>query len=753
MNISLIIKDFLSWKKIKSMLSHVFWFVFSIVITRCNFILDSKPFGIALLGVTSKNTAAIFAGSLVGALFSKSNSVAYVLILIFLFILRMYFSSGKMNETEKKRLSVTSAVSVLMGVEDLLLTGFDTSTVIASVSTVIFSSLFAFLFCLYYSENEQYSALSEVGLLALSFSVIYSLNKSAIFGFQPAVILAYCITIVTAMKHGFMKGGITGIICGLASGASAYVYTPILGIIGIISGVLFNFSDALSMCSVLFVSLVYGMYSSNMSTVYDIFKNCVTVIVIFSPLVFILKRKKFFGTRSHSNEITDLAVPTFTGAAATSDRIDRLAKTYKELAEIFTSMGKHQTSPTASEISEIIKAAMFSNCEKCSNLNNCTYRRECLKTVIELSKKYIQNTNEIPISRSSKLPLQCNGEELIKKINTEFKKLIELKTEKDSCSEAAENMLGISKALSAAIDEDSDLIPNPEIAAKVSAVLSSMRIRNSGVYAQGKQGISVFIYDVKPKDLNIGVKALAAELTKECKVNFATPKLTYDSKRFTMHLIRAPRYKIERGSAQICKGNNTICGDSICSFYTPSQLYNLICDGMGSGPEAAATSRMACIMTEKLISSGCSAKLSVETLNKMLIRKFDEVFTTLDMLSINFFTGEATIYKAAAATTLIFREGKCYDVSSRSVPVGIVDKFNPEITKMKLLHGDTVLMISDGVTDCFHSNDIITDLVGRSKEKDASAICEDVINLLKGSGNLCDDASVICLKIALCDQA
>ena len=86
-------------------------------------------------------------------------------------------------------------------------------------------------------------------------------------------------------------------------------------------------------------------------------------------------------------------------------------------------------------------------------------------------------------------------------------------------------------------------------------------------------------------------------------------------------------------------------------------------------------------------------------LNRMLITKDEEVFTTVDLLEIDRMTGDARIIKAGAAPTFIYRQGECSRLRpARTAPVGIISEVRAAETKLKLKRGDYIVMTSDGIT-------------------------------------------------------
>ena len=732
---------------LKRMIKNIFDLILSFIFSTTEFLLSSLPFGIALCSSVHKNPSFTFLGAFLGAILYPEFGFPYAAAILVALLIRAYLSSLKFNESIAKKLICALASSAFLSLEKFIVDGFSSVSLLFSIFTISLSAAFTFLYSAYYSPDERFLNLSEAGIAALMFTGLYSLNSVEIYGFYPSVILAFLFSIFTCTKFGFMRGGIIGLICGLASGADAAVYAPLIGICAIAFGIIYNFSDIVAICSVLFISIIYGIYSADVKMVESIFQNVVLVIIIYVAVSFVVKKLGLSFDKSKDDvKIYDYAVPTFANAATVNDRITKLSKTYKELSEIFSGMSKHQTEPSPRELCKIIKDTLSSVCANCKNKDSCSDRKECLSQVIKLSKKYLQKGRDIPDSRSVLIPKSCDTN-IISMINNEYKKLIVYKCENDSCIESASSMMDISRALSALNDESSDFAPNPEIASKISSILSNLKIENSGVFAQGKRGITVYAYDVKPSRINIGVKTLARLVSNGCEIEFSSPKITYNSSQYTMSFTRKAKIVIDGASSQLSFKDAPICGDSICSFRTSADYYSVICDGMGSGTDAACTSRMACIMLNKLITGGCSVSIAIDMINKLLLKKFDEVFTTLDILQIDIFSGEANLYKAGSASSIIIRNGRKYEINAKTTPIGIIDKYVSESIKLRLNEGDVIIMFSDGATEAFENNDKLFEKALSVISKDARAICTHLTNIAKASDGRRDDITFAVIKI------
>ena len=156
------------------------------------------------------------------------------------------------------------------------------------------------------------------------------------------------------------------------------------------------------------------------------------------------------------------------------------------------------------------------------------------------------------------------------------------------------------------------------------------------------------------------------------------------------------------GVAARKKSGETVSGDAGTYFKRhDGKLYLLLCDGMGSGPEANRESTLAVRLLEQLLQAGVDARRALTTLSSALALRGEETggFTTVDLLQLDLFSGEGELFKLGAAPTYIKKGNSVQRLSGKSLPAGLaegevsaLDQFS-----LRLAPGDCVLMASDGV--------------------------------------------------------
>ncbi|MDD3569655.1 MAG: SpoIIE family protein phosphatase [Lachnospiraceae bacterium] len=173
-----------------------------------------------------------------------------------------------------------------------------------------------------------------------------------------------------------------------------------------------------------------------------------------------------------------------------------------------------------------------------------------------------------------------------------------------------------------------------------------------------------------------------------------------------------------------------------------------VCDGMGSGEEAAKESRRGIKIIRSFLTAGFDIEMAVKVLNTALATgKSDDMYTTLDICSIDLYTGKGEVIKNGGATVFIAGNGKVKSIRSSSLPVGIMEDAKGEKTTFSLKEGDTVIMVTDGVTDALgvdNEGKIVEEAVaacGGSVDKLVQKIIEAA--KMRSGGAVKDDMTVV----------
>lgn len=171
------------------------------------------------------------------------------------------------------------------------------------------------------------------------------------------------------------------------------------------------------------------------------------------------------------------------------------------------------------------------------------------------------------------------------------------------------------------------------------------------------------------------------------------------------------RFMISAAASSLAEPAAADSGDAaVCCGLPDGSLAFILSDGMGKGIKAAAESQRVINRLRKMLKAGVPVARAIKLLNRYMVEKSDgdENFATVDLTIIDKSTGKAKFYKMGAATSYIVRNGNVRRVQRPALPVGIVSTVRLSHISVELDPGDTVIMVSDGITEADRK-----DLAGR----------------------------------------
>lgn len=178
-------------------------------------------------------------------------------------------------------------------------------------------------------------------------------------------------------------------------------------------------------------------------------------------------------------------------------------------------------------------------------------------------------------------------------------------------------------------------------------------------------------------------------------------------------------------------------------------LFLLLCDGMGSGEAARQESAQAAQLLESFLRAGMDPEEAVETVSAALALR-GEVggSTTIDLLSVDLYTGRCCVHKQGAAPTYVRRGKQIKCAVGSSLPAGIVtgEQARPDQHKFRGEAGDWIVMVTDGIL-CGREDVWIRDLMSGYQGDSPSDLAQ---RILQQSGEMCqgeDDGTVLAVHL------
>ena len=191
--------------------------------------------------------------------------------------------------------------------------------------------------------------------------------------------------------------------------------------------------------------------------------------------------------------------------------------------------------------------------------------------------------------------------------------------------------------------------------------------------------------------------ALAAEVGRICRRTLETPQVLSCKGLTTLLFCEKPALRAVFGMAGAA-ARGSISGDAVQQFCSPAAAQMILCDGMGTGRPAAVDGNLAAELTARLLKAGFTAELAARLVNVALaLKSEDESGATLDLISVDLYTGTARLFKAGAAPGFLVHGGRVRAVGDTSLPVGILGGVTGQSRVVHLTAGDYAVLVSDGL--------------------------------------------------------
>ena len=213
-------------------------------------------------------------------------------------------------------------------------------------------------------------------------------------------------------------------------------------------------------------------------------------------------------------------------------------------------------------------------------------------------------------------------------------------------------------------------------------------------------------------------------------------------------------YSVLTGVAKATKEREAFSGDNYTlKEYNGGSFVCAISDGMGSGVSACQDSQQLIELLEKLLEAGFSIEVAAEMLNDLLLIQTENTRTaTLDLCEINLYSGNSVFLKAGAVPSFIKRGKYVKRLSESTLPLGLFTDAKQSKQTLQLKEGDYVIMLSDGVMDCFYEEETdsyLEDRIGMMHYENPKEMANRILGqaIKKSKGKIMDDMTVIVLGI------
>ncbi|MDR2073918.1 MAG: SpoIIE family protein phosphatase [Oscillospiraceae bacterium] len=265
-----------------------------------------------------------------------------------------------------------------------------------------------------------------------------------------------------------------------------------------------------------------------------------------------------------------------------------------------------------------------------------------------------------------------------------------------------------------------------EISAKIKTKVQRITVCETSVFCE-KDNLGKIFVQISCSKSRIQLLQEIDEISEEvafiCGKTFCAPELFFVENKTVIRYCEKTIFRANVKSDQHSFHNLKCCGDNFIYFNDGfGNFFSIISDGMGTGELACENGAITTQIMGSMIKCGIDFESAINLTNSALIVKSkDESLATIDIFSLNLFTGNAKFFKAGAAASFLRTKGIVKIINSETLPIGILPTVNFKEIDLNLMEGDLILMVSDGTTDAGNDDGwIIEELKNNSYKEDVS---------------------------------
>lgn len=652
-----------------------------------------------------------------------------------------------------------------------------------------------------FNYKKVFSIEELMGAAMLLTIALSALTPIHLFGFSVKNILCILVVLILGWKNGMLVGATGGITTGIVLGIidnGDPIMIAAFAICGLLAGLFSRFGRP---------GVIIGFVLGNTVLTYVSNGNVVPIILFQEILIaslglLLIPKKVEFAIEDMFNNSVLLPETTgrvLEGSKETIRKLTNISETISELAQSYT-----QTAATVldddmtrieKENEEIFMKELRNNIESLEDnmlYEELYYSDEIVSDVFKsllintrITKKQLleifSNHNEYIMGYDKENDAEENASiekdinEMIKKINYSYKtskmNFVYKKKIEENNKNVSAQLQGVSEIIAEVADELEDS-QNKEIdefkkeREQIIQLLKQKQINIDELYIKKEESgrYKVTIYQKTCEEVDgsecpyktIG-QVLSRVLNERLTLVEQTCGLRTKQNTCMFSYMSQDKHSLQIGIAKSTKNGSPVSGDTSTQIRLEDGKYLLaLSDGMGSGPEARKSSKIAIKMLERLLTSGFKKDTSIKLINSTLAStmKEEDMYATLDIAIIDLYTENMEFVKNGACPTYVKRNKDVQILKSISMPTGIIDNIDLIVYDKDIEKGDIIVMCSDGIIE---SNDeyqnkelwlkyLLEEINTDDVQKIADIIISEAID--NDYGKEKDDMTVIVAKVS-----
>lgn len=754
--------DVLSGDGAEVLLYHLIMGAVAALLSAAELLFGVRPFGIALVAAAgSKYVVATALGGVLFSLVTRDFSTLVALGTLLLIRAAVSLLTGSERSykalfSERGIFRILAAAAAVMGVgiSGVVSGGFRFFDLFAMLLAVAAAPLAAFLYLGVFERGQGMIAHhSEMGAAAVVLSAVFALRTVSILGIYPAAALCAIIAFLLVSHRGTLVGAVGGALAGLCFDVRL---APAFLLVGLAFGLLEKSSRGGGVLAASAAAGIWVFLLDRTTGLVMLLPSLLVAGALFlafdsaglvegAPVRRLMLARRRAATQSARAE----------EQAANEVRLGEVSSALLDLSGTFYEISSRMRRPGQGALRRMCDKAFDSVCPGCRHRDVC-FGSDAANTsaVIDgICRRLYRHGTVGKGHVSEAFAARCTEiSRILAVINNGAAALAEEALHGDKTSVVAMDYAAVGRVIKETIEEGrEDFVCDTAAGERIFARLLRLGYGLESVAVCGKTRRRVILRGVRATGRSIRLREIRGVVEKHCHFTLGKPDLREhegltDIVFFEHSKLTAASVKMTRPKG---RGEGKHCGDSVASFEGENGLsYAFICDGMGSGTDAALTSALASVFLNRLLQAGSRAESALRMLNGFLAARAQgesESSTTVDLLEIDRIGGKAALFKCGAAPTYLLRRGEVTRFFSRTAPVGILEALDAERITFDLEPGDVVVQVSDGFTGGEEDCPWLCEMLATRYDGDADAFARLVLN--RASGAVSDDLSIVVTEI------
>ncbi len=631
------------------------------------------------------------------------------------------------------------------------------SSVLIIVCTRIFSDGMHFL--LHKSKHKSLDNEELISIVTIAVLAAWGFPKVVIAGISILEVIIYFLLLMAGYSYGTGTGAVVGAAAGIIftlCGRQAEI-VGIMALLGICAGIL-GTQGRFLMVITFFVSAISLDYMIDGTFM----KTGVIKTIAFACMIFLLMPSSVMQKLRRSQENP----PSDKKGAQDIMRymLEEFSDSFHKLSSVLMKQTEDKFQMSNHDIREMMKEMSERVCDNCENSANCMGQMALCKPEIFGTLAIAQEQGCIaPGQMPSEFIDECiYPEKFLSAANQNLHMTKTVMGFKNRMAESRRIVAGQMNEIGDMVRHLADNIPqiknfSVDIEAKIISGLKKKRVIVDDIFAYEKQDgrLQISMQAMTSKGRLVTSAEVARVLSQVlgktiCPSEESRKVLVNKMMRYVfmedtlLHAIT--------GVAKTPKDGEKISGDTFsCVHLSSGEILLALSDGMGSGDEAMEESQTLIELLEQMADAGFSHESAIRLINSLYITRDEEDgYATVDIVILNLYKGECCFLKNGAAATYLRHNKNVMMIEGQTLPVGVVSEMESYVGKVKISDGDYIIMMTDGVADCFiDGNDDLSEYLKKSEMVNPQEIAEYILNeaVRRNNGRAEDDMTVIAAGI------